>query len=201
MPGSDRVRALLNTRRALLADVDLGAGPLERILARSDLSGTVQAYELTSGELVELTTLPEPVASAHYVPGARQAVLAVDTGGNERHQLYLLDLDDATRAAVTGFDRLRALTSDPRFGHQFAGISPDGRTLAYVSNRANGVDFDLWLCDLDRDEHRLLYAGGSYCQPGSGFSPGGRFVSVLRPGPRPLGRRPRACQHRYRRGR
>ena len=186
MPGSDRVRALLNTRRALLADVDLGAGPLERMLARSDLSGTVQAYELTSGELVELTTLPEPVASAHYVPGARQAVLAVDTGGNERHQLYVLDLEDATRAAVTGFDRLRALTDDPRFGHQFAGISSDGRTLAYVSNRANGVDFDLWLCDLGRGEHRLLYAGGSYCQPGSGFSPGARFVSVLRPGPRPL---------------
>jgi dipeptidyl aminopeptidase/acylaminoacyl peptidase len=184
--GSDRVRALLNTRRALLADVDLGVGAPERLLARTDLHGTFQAYELTSGELVELTALPEPVASAHYVPGSRQAVLAVDTGGDERHQLYLLNLDDAARQTVTRSDGLRAITSDPRFGHQFAGISPDGHTLAYVSNRGGGVDFDLWLCDLDRDEHRLLYAGGSYCQPGSGFSPGGRFVSVLRPGPRPL---------------
>lgn len=186
MPGADRVRALLNTRRALLGDVDLGTDAPERILARSDLSGTAQVYELISGELVELTALPDPVASAHYVPGARQAVLAVDAGGNERHQLYLIDLDDAAQATVAGFDRLRALTSDPRFGHHFAGISPDGPTLAYVSNRANGVDFDLWLCDLGRDEHSLLYAGRAYCQPGSGFSPSGRFVSVLRPGTRPL---------------
>ncbi len=87
---------------------------------------------------------------------------------------------------MAGFDRLRALTSDARFGHQFAGVSPDGRTLAYVSDRSNGVDFDLWLCDLERDEHRLLHAGGAWYQPASGFSPGGRFVSLLRPGSRPL---------------
>ena len=177
---SDPVRALLRTRRTLLADVDLGEDAPERVLVRSDVSGTMQLYELGSGDLVELTSLPEPVASAHYVPGARRAVLAVDEGGNERHQLYLIDLDDAAAATVAGLDRLRALTSDPRFGHQFAGVSPDGQMLAYVSDRSNGVDFDLWLCDLKGAEHRLLYAGGAWCQPASGFSPGGRFVSVLR---------------------
>jgi prolyl oligopeptidase PreP (S9A serine peptidase family) len=87
---------------------------------------------------------------------------------------------------VAGFDRLRALTSDPRYGHQSAGVAPDGRSLAYVSNRANGVDFDLWVCDIASGEHRLLYAGGSWLQPASGFSPDGRLVSVLRPGERPL---------------
>jgi dipeptidyl aminopeptidase/acylaminoacyl peptidase len=146
----------------------------------------MQVYEFASGALIELTSLPEPVATAHYVPGGRRAVLAVDEGGDERHQLYLIDLDDAATATVAGFDRLRALTSDRRFGHQFAGISPDGRTLAYVSDRANGVDFDLWLYDLERDEHSLLHAGAAWYQPASGFSPGGRFVSLLRPGPRPL---------------
>ena len=182
----DSVRALLRTRRTVLADVDRGEDALERVLARSDVSGTMQLYELVSGDLVRLTSLSEPVASAHYVPGARRAVLAIDEGGNERHQLYVIDLDDAAAATVDGFDRLRALTSEPRFGHEFAGISRDGRTLAYVSDRANGVDFDLWVCDLERAEHRLLHAGGAWYQPASGFSPDGRFVSVLRPGPRPL---------------
>ena len=182
----DVVRAVLRTRRTLLADVDLGEKAPERVLLRSDVSGTVQLHELVSGDLAQLTLLPEPVASAHYVPGARRAVLAIDEGGNERHQLYLIDLDDAAAATVAGFDRLRALTSDLRFGHQFAGVSPDGRTLAYVSDRSNGVDFDLWVCDLERGEHRLLHAGGAWYQPASGFSPGGRFVSLLRPGSRPL---------------
>jgi dipeptidyl aminopeptidase/acylaminoacyl peptidase len=185
-PVPESVRALLRTRRTLLADLDRTEGAPERVLARSDVSGMMQLFELASGELVELTALPEPVASAHYVPGTRRAVLAVDEGGNERHQLYLIDLDDAAARTVDGFDGLRALTSDPRFGHQFAGISTDGRTLAYVSNRSNGVDFDLWLCDLGHGEHRLLHAGGAWYHPASGFSPGGQFVPVLRPGPRPL---------------
>jgi len=183
---TDSVRALLRTRRTHLADVDRGEGAPERVLVRSDAGGMMQLYELVSGDLVELTSLPEPVASAHYLPGTRRGVLAIDAGGNERHQLYLIDLDQAAARRVDGFGRLRALTSDPRYGHQFAGVSPDGRTLAYVSNRSGGVDFDLWLCDLEQGEHKLLHAGGGWYHPASGFSPDGRFVSVLRSGARPL---------------
>lgn len=182
----DVVRALLRTRITPLADLDLDSPTGDRLLVRSDLSGTMQLYELTSGALVELTALPEPVGAAHYVPGNRRAVLAVDQGGDERHQLYLLDLDEAAGSTVTNFDRLHPLTSEARFGHLFAGVSPDGRLIAYVSNRGNGIDFDLWVCDLSTGEHRCCYAGGAWCQPASGFSPDGRFVSVLRPGDRPL---------------
>jgi dipeptidyl aminopeptidase/acylaminoacyl peptidase len=189
MPGPsvpDLVRALLRTRRTLLADVDLDPGAPPRLLVRSDVPGTFQLYELVSGELIGLTSLPEPVATAEYVPGTRQAVLAIDAGGNERHQLYVLDLEEAAAATVASFGRLRALTSDSRFGHQSAGVSPDGRLLAYLSNRANGVDFDLWVCDIASGEHHLLYAGGDWLQPASGFSPDGDLVSVLCPGERPL---------------
>ena len=180
------MRALLGTRSALLADVDLDAGDAERMLVRSDLEGTMQLYELRGAELVALTALPEPVADAGYVPGARRAVIAVDEGGNERHQLHLLDLDGAGETPVTGLADVPALTADPRFGHHLAGVSPDGGLIAYVSNRANGVDFDLWVCDPATGEQRCCYAPGAYCQPGSGFSPDGRLVSVLVPGDRPL---------------
>jgi dipeptidyl aminopeptidase/acylaminoacyl peptidase len=179
--------ALLESRSALLADVEATVGTTERLLVRSDLTGTMQLYELEEGgELAQVTDLSEPVATAAYVPGRRAAIIGVDQGGNERHQLYLVDLDPTPAVAPAGLDRLTALTREPSFGHHLAGISPDGALLAYVSNKANGVDFDLWVLDLATGEHRLVHAGGAWLQVGSGFSPDGRFISVLRPGPRPL---------------
>ena len=90
----DMITALLEAKSAVLADVDVTSGPPERLLVRSNLTGTMQLYELGGGSgLRQLTELPEPVTTGHYVPGQRRAVIAVDTGGNERHQLYLLDLE------------------------------------------------------------------------------------------------------------
>ena len=97
------------------------------------------------------------------------------------------------------FDRLRPLTSDPRFGHHFAGVSPDGRLIAYLSNRANGIDFDLWVCGLLSGEHRCCYAGGAFCQPGSGFS-ARRSPRLGAPARRPPARRGPRARRRGSRG-
>lgn len=182
----DAVRALLRTRSAILADVEPAGERPERLLVRANLSGTMQLSQLRDGDLVALTALPEPVGGARYLPGSRRAVLEIDRRGNERHQLYLLDLDAAARLPVRRMDQLHALTCEAHCGHRLAGVSPDGRQIAYLSNRANGVDFDLWICDLPTETHRCCWASGAFCQPGSGFSPDGRLVSVLRPGERPL---------------
>jgi len=179
-----RLTDLLETRSAHLVDVDSHPGVSERVLVRSDLTGTMQLYEVSAAGIRQLTALSDPVGAAVYIPGGRRAAIQVDTGGNERHQLYLIDIED-DRGPV-GFDDLTTLTADPRFGHHLAGVSPDAKRLAYVSNRQNGVDFDLWLCDLATSEHHLLFSSHSWCQAGSGFSPDGRIVSILRPGPRPL---------------
>lgn len=176
------LRVLLSTPRALLVDVGAFDGS-DHLLVLSDLTGTMQLYELAPGSpLRPVTDLPEPVGAASYVPGRRQAVVAVDRGGDERHLLYLVDLDSGASTP----DRLEALTDDPRYGHELAGVSPDGGTVAYLSNRRNGIDFDLWACDLATGTHRSVYAEGGWCQPSSGFSPDGRWVSMSRPGPRPL---------------
>lgn len=184
---SDILRALLESRSAFLADVDKTPGAAERLLVRSDLTGTMQLYEHTSpGGLRQLTALPDPVGAASYVPGRRQAVVQVDATGDEHHQLYLVDLDPRVDAPARGRSELRVLTAAPAFGHHLAGVAPSGDEIAYVSNRRNGVDFDLWVCELASDEHRPVYTGGGWCQPSSGYSPDGRFVAVIRPGSRPL---------------
>lgn len=177
-------RALLSTRSAVLADV--ARGEHERVLLRSDTGGTMQLFEYSEAGLVALSDLPEPVASAHYVPESDLVVIALDQGGDERHQLYLLDRAKAAASPCTSLGDLDALTADSRYVHQDAGVSPDGRLLAYVSNRASGVHFDVWLVDLQTREHRLVYGAESWCHPASGFSPDGRYLSVSVPGNAPL---------------
>ncbi len=172
------LKELLERRRAEALDEDAQG----RLLIGCNLTGTNQLYEYESRGLRRLTDFEEPV-SGRYLPGSRRAVLSMDTGGNERHQLYLFDVD-----APPGGDRglLEPLTGAPEFVHQLIGVSPDGHLIAYVSNRRNGIDFDVWILDLETREERCAYGGGGWCRAGSGFSPDGRWLSVIRPGSRPL---------------
>ncbi len=179
------MHALLQGSSARLADVQPEAPG--RLLVRSDLTGTMQLYELSSGQaLSPLTALGEPVGQAQYLPGGDGVVLEVDHGGDERFQLFRLSRDATRHGPVAHVGDLTALTNDAGHVHRLAGVSPDGKRLAYLSNRANGVHFDLWVVELPAGTERRVYADGGWCQPGSGFSPDGSWVSILRPGPRPL---------------
>jgi len=130
---------------------------------------------------------PSSDTGRHHHEPARRAVLEIDRGGDERHQLYLLDLQRAAaHGPIREVSELHALTDDPAHVHRLAGCSPDGTLIAYVSNRRDGVAFDLWCCEPASGEHRLLYAPGAWLAPGSGFSPDGRLVSVLAAGEDPL---------------
>lgn len=180
---ADLLRYLLQTPLTLLADV--GAG--ERVLVRSDRSGTMQVFEVEAGGgLRQLTALPGPVGRAAWLGDSGRVVLEVDQGGDERYQLLVLDPACAPEGGVTEREALEALTDEPSYGHHLAGVSPDGARLAFTSNRRNGVDFDLWVRELATGDERTLYSGGGWCMPASGWSPDGRWVAVQRPGPLPL---------------
>ena len=146
-----------------------------RVAVSSDLSGTAQLYRVGrgGGPPVALTREAEPV-SGGYLRGRGELLVAMDAGGNERHQLYLLD--DEPEAALC------PLVVEPEFLHWSGGATPDGRYLAYASNKRNGVDFDVYVREIDAapvsGDGRVFDAGG-WCQP-AGFSPDGRWLAVLR---------------------
>lgn len=171
------LQKLLESRSARALDEDDDG----RVLIASDLTGTFQLYEL-DGELRQLTDF-ENAVSGRYLPHSRLAVVLMDSGGDERHQLYLLDLDDPPLADL---GRLRPLTSSPEFVHRLFGRRPDGHEIAVGSNSRNGVDFDIYLLDPETLETRVVYDEGGYLQEASGYSPSGRYLSFSVPGARPL---------------
>lgn len=171
------LRELLEARSARALDED-GDGT---VLVTSDLTGVFQLYELDD-ELRQLTDFDEPV-SGRFVPGTRTVIVQMDAGGNERHQLFLLDRDDPPLSERA---KLEPLTSDEGSVHSLLGVRPDGSGIAFASNRRNGIDFDVFLLDLASREISCVYDGGGWVSPGTGFSPSGRYLSFLLPGPRPL---------------
>ncbi len=109
--------------------------------------------------------------SGRYLPGSDGILLMqMDEGGNERHQVYLIDEDGS------GF---RRVIYEPDFIFRAGGVTPDGRRFAYASNRRNGVNFDIYLHDLESGEDAMVFAPGGWCDA-SRFSPNERYLGVIR---------------------
>ena len=140
------------------------------LLISSNRPGTRQLFVVPAegGELQQLTALPEPVDGT-LLPDGR-LLLAVDEGGNERTQLYLLE-----RGGVP-----EPLVVDPRFNHWTPVVSREGSLLAYATNRGNGRDFEVVARQLGSGEERTFDLRG-YLAVHS-ISPDGRWIVAERLG-------------------
>jgi dipeptidyl aminopeptidase/acylaminoacyl peptidase len=161
------IRAFLEAPVADLADV--GEGGL--VLVEWDARGTRQLHlVLPDRGVVQLTEFDDPVAGL-LIPHSASALIVRDERGNERSQLLVAPLRP-------GSARLRPLVVDARFVHRAPALSRDGRLLAYATNRRNGADLDIAVRSLVDGRERHFPLGG-FCTP-AGFSPGGRWLAVLR---------------------
>ena len=144
------------------------------LLVGSDLPGTRQLFlaDVEGGGLTQLTDFDEPVRGQALADG--RILLEMDEGGNERTQLFLLD---AEPGAVP-----ERLVVDPHFMHRSPCVDPDGTLVAYVTNRRNGVDFDVVVRTLATGEEQVFERGGWWDTVG--ISPDGRWVAALRLGER-----------------
>jgi dipeptidyl aminopeptidase/acylaminoacyl peptidase len=143
-----------------------------RVLVVSNESGMRQLYTVpvAGGAMRRISDFAEPLSSARYIPGTNNVLVQMDTGGNERMQIYRMEDDGNGLAAVV---------DDPRYIHRLGGVSADGRLIAFASNRRNGTDFDIYTLDLGSGERRCVFDRGGWCAA-TGFSPDATLVAVLR---------------------
>ena len=138
----------------------------------SDLSGVAQLYLVPreGGELKQLTSYSDPIADFAFSPTARELLFAMAERGNERFQLYLLNLDSGNTERLTDNDAAI---------YRIGGWSNDGNSITYSSNERNGADFDIFVMDRATKQSRCVFDQGGWCDP-YGFSPDGRKVAILK---------------------
>ena len=159
---------LIEARSSVVADV---AADGSELLVRCDDTGSMQVYRIGArgDDRVQLTFLTEPVSAARYVPGTDDVVVAVDRGGNENYQLWLVD--------VHGGDP-RPLVVEENIKHDLGDVSRDGRLIAFTSTKRNRVDIDVYVLDRSDGTIRCVLEGG--WNRVESFSPDGRWLAVTR---------------------
>jgi dipeptidyl aminopeptidase/acylaminoacyl peptidase len=91
----------------------------------------------------------ERITFLKYVTGTSDLIIGMDVTGNEREQLFLLKENGM----------LTPLTHSPEHVHQYGGSSPDGKWIAWSSNRRNPAFLDIYIQSLETFETHLVFAG------------------------------------------
>jgi dipeptidyl aminopeptidase/acylaminoacyl peptidase len=122
----------------------------------TDYTGLPQVWELTSNEQgwpSQATFTKERIIFINYITGTSLRIFGMDKGVDEKQQLFLLeDNGDVT-----------PLTNSPEHIHHYGGSSPDGKWIAWSSNRRHNTYFDIYIQNLETLEIRQVFADdGSY---------------------------------------
>jgi dipeptidyl aminopeptidase/acylaminoacyl peptidase len=121
------------------------------ILMTTRAGETAQLHEVTLPAAAprQLTFLSEPVRRAAFEPEAGKCILlSQDAGGGEAYQLYRFDPETGSTVLLTdGASR----NTSPCWAR-------NGKRLAYLSTRRNGLDTDLYLVDAARPRSDRMLA-------------------------------------------
>ena len=143
-----------------------------RMLITTRFGEATQLHEVAMpmGVRQQVTFYDERVLGGGYRPGAAgQVAFAMDEGGAENYQLFLMD---RAKGEVQRF-------SDGVHRYQPGDFSHDGRWIAYVSNARNGRDFDLYVARPDdpASERRVAELEGSWYP--TDWSPDDRRIALI----------------------
>jgi dipeptidyl aminopeptidase/acylaminoacyl peptidase len=148
----------------------------------SNVTGVSQLWQVPveGGWPVQLTFTTESVRGGHYNPIRHEILYSMDTGGNERTQLYLLRGAGNTDHSLGDGWTFTDLSKDPKAIHAFGGWSHDGERFAFSANREDPGRFDVWTQKADGSEAKLLAKGPGGYYSVAGWSPNDRWLLVSR---------------------
>lgn len=141
----------------------------QTVAFRWAVSGVPQLWSMdASGGFPRQLTFGSAISLYEWTPDGTHLLVSRDANGNEREGYYLLSHDGTTeREILPQSDAYRA----------FGSFAPDGRRFVYSSTERNGLDFDIYVADIESGESKLVYEG-SFGYLASAWQPGGETVIV-----------------------
>jgi dipeptidyl aminopeptidase/acylaminoacyl peptidase len=148
----------------------------------TNITGVAQLWQVPvdGGWPVQLTFTNESVRSAHYSPRRHELIYSMDTGGNERTQLYRLHGVGATDHGLGDGWTSVDLTREPKAVHIFGGWSHDGDQIAFSANRADESRFDIYVQKRGEAAAGMVHKGPGGYYLAAGWSPDDRFLLIDR---------------------
>ncbi len=134
----------------------------------SDVTGAPQIWTMpVTGGFPDQLTYGSGVDWLESGP-AGQWLYGADTDGDERVGMHLLAIDGTRERTI--------VEKSPAF-RTFGAWSRDRRRFAYSSTERNGVDFDIYVTDVETGQSRRVYEGkgGFYA---TAWQPGGDLIAI-----------------------
>lgn len=135
----------------------------------SNDTGVLQIWHVgaNGGNPRQLTHFSNRIWSLYSLKDSLGLVFAMDVGGNERNQIFLLKLDRSLPVN---------LTNNPAAVHQYGGMMEEENKLVFASNSRCPASFDIWEMDLSSGTQRIVLQNNDHYNTPAALSPNGRYL-------------------------
>ncbi len=140
----------------------------DHVAVSRSITGEPQLWVLptASGQAQQLT-FGNGITFYRWAPDGKSLIYGADNAGNEQEAYFRISLDGQTETEL--------LPAQAGAFRVFGDVLPDNQRIVFASTERNGLDFDIYVRDLETGEQRMVFEGQYAYFPRS-ISPDGRFL-------------------------
>lgn len=126
----------------------------KRIAFLTNITGTSQIWfvDANGGYPEQITAFQDNISFTRWLPDNKGLIFGKAIGGNENTQFFHLSDDGAN---------FRPLTTDEKTRHNFGGVSKDGNSIFYTSNKRDKNWFDVYRMEIASGKEEMLLQDNS----------------------------------------
>ena len=121
----------------------------------------------TDGAQARQLSFGNGITFFRWAPDGQSLIYGADNAGDEQEAYFRISVDGKTEAEI--------VPALPGAFRSFGGVLPDNQRIVFASTERNGLDFDIYVRDLQTGAQRMIYQGEFAFLPRS-ISPDGKSL-------------------------